>query len=394
MKTAIGFNGQGIQNKKVYLELKEKYKETEVIIQRANQILSFDLAYVLQHEKLINAVEYTQVVVYVINYIMYQYMIEQMNIHPSIVLGHSLGHYNALTCAGVFSFEDTLKIVERRAYLTSQCVKGRSCGLFAIKGKQIDIEWIKNKCKQLSYGEKVVEVAIINSSEEVVLAYYDYFFEELVECFNEYFLIKLNVSAPYHSSALNKIAAEFYKFLSEFPVNQPKIAVVSNCTGSLLEKETIKSDLVLHLTSTINMQRCIQYIRNYDVLDLVEVSFERVISKIAKTMKNINTYTIGLEEAQQNFHNALAEGQSNNMLTCFLELYGNLLSMPEREKYIPTSQLEEYYAILKNVYKDGKVDYQCFAEFRNRYHDIATRSEGQLTDDQTLLLQYHLRMFE
>lgn len=393
MKVAIGFNGQGIQNRKMYLELKEAYKGTESIIQKANQILSFDLEYVLQHEDLINKVEYTQVIVYIMNYISYQYLIEEMNIHPSIVLGHSLGHYNALMCAGVFSFEDALKIVEQRAYLTKQCIQDHLCGLFAIKDKHIDIEKVCEMCKQLSLGEKKVQIAIINSHEEIVIAYYDYYFEELIEYFDPYYLKKLNVSAPYHSSALEKIAASFYAFLNEFHVNQPKIPVISNCSGTILTKETIKHDLVLHLTNTIDMQRCVQYIKNYDVSDLIEVSSARVISKIAKSMENIHTYTICLEEEKMRLCNHIKAEKESSMLQCFMELYGYVLSIPERERYLDINQLKQYYAKIKESWAHGKVDRNCFAEFLSVYHNLLARAKEQLPDEKKLLLQYHLGIF-
>ena len=48
--------------------------------------------------------------------------------HPSFAAGHSLGEFTALVAAKVFSFENGLQIVKKRARVNAKCcTEGRGC---------------------------------------------------------------------------------------------------------------------------------------------------------------------------------------------------------------------------------------------------------------------------
>ena len=78
------------------------------------------------------------------------------NIVPKFTAGLSLGEYSALAAAGALSFEDTLRLVSKRAVLMEEATKASAGKMAAIIG--MDKEKILEICKQTG-----AEVANFNS---------------------------------------------------------------------------------------------------------------------------------------------------------------------------------------------------------------------------------------
>ncbi len=145
------------------------------------------------------------------------------------VAGHSLGEYSALYCAGVFPFEDGVKIVRKRGELMANVDPEGRGGMAAVIG--LDAQRIKEICDEITREGKYVEPVNYNSPDQTVISGYKDAIKEASERLKSAGakrVIELAVSGAFHSKLMESAAKEFRKFLENFSLNSPKIPVFSN----------------------------------------------------------------------------------------------------------------------------------------------------------------------
>ena len=86
---------------------------------------------------------------------------------PSMVAGHSLGEYTALTAAGAFVLEDAVRFVRFRAEVMQGAVPVGVGAMAAILG--LDDAEVRAACEESAQGE-VVEAVNFNAPAQVVIA--------------------------------------------------------------------------------------------------------------------------------------------------------------------------------------------------------------------------------
>jgi [acyl-carrier-protein] S-malonyltransferase len=171
---------------------------------------------------------------------------------PDVVMGHSLGEYSALVAAGVLSFEDALRIVRKRGELMERAAEKTPGGMAAVIGvSQEALEEVVGRCT----GDGVLEITNFNAPTQMVLSGENAAVDRAVALIGEERLgraMRLNVSAPFHSSLMGPAACEFEAFLSSFTFRRPEITFIDNVTGMAeAGPEQIRQKLVLQLTSPV-----------------------------------------------------------------------------------------------------------------------------------------------
>ena len=94
------------------------------------------------------------------------HVLREEGISPSAAAGHSLGEYAALCAAGVFTFSDTMRLVQARGAAMREAAERNPGGMTAVFG--LDRETLSAICKE-AMGAGSVEVANHNSPAQVVL---------------------------------------------------------------------------------------------------------------------------------------------------------------------------------------------------------------------------------
>ena len=151
---SVIFPGQGSQSVGMANELYNKFEIFKINFKKADDLLNFKLSKIILEgpsDKL-NLTENTQPAIFLISYSIFQVIKNEFKINlnkAKYFAGHSLGEYTALTCSGVISFENTIKILKLRGKAMQDAVPNGEGGMIAVLGSELEkLEAIIDKKKK------------------------------------------------------------------------------------------------------------------------------------------------------------------------------------------------------------------------------------------------------
>lgn len=196
----------------------------------------------------LNATINTQPLMLTAGVAVYRAWQSQHGAQPTVMAGHSLGEYTALTVAGAFSFADALPLVRYRAECMQQAVPEGAGGIAAILG--LDDETVRALCQEAAQGQ-VLEAVNFNSPGQVVIAGDRAAVERgmaLAKDKGAKRALMLPMSVPSHCSLLRGAAEKLCAYLAGVSVRQPAIPVIHNAdVASHPDADAIRDALVRQL---------------------------------------------------------------------------------------------------------------------------------------------------
>lgn len=280
MTLAAVFPGQGSQYLSMGLELVGRYPDVIDIFAVAEDVTDQPLSRLVSggSKELLDETINAQPAIFTVNYL-YWRILEQKGLQPDYVAGHSLGELSACQAAGVFSFEDGLRIVKRRANLMSAAAVETGGGMMAVIGL--------DEAKVADISAAVgLEPANYNCPGQVVVSGPTGSLEQGADAFKAAGarkVILLAVSGAFHSSAMSEPAKLFDDWLQTVDLEDPQIPVVSNTTAEpLLWADDVKAELSAQLVSPVRWQACIEGLAECGVDRFIEVGPGRVLSGLIK----------------------------------------------------------------------------------------------------------------
>lgn len=253
------FPGQGSQFVGMGKELIEKYTVAQNIYHQANEVLGYDiqaLSFEGPETELTNT-KNAQPAILIYQYIILSLLKEQ-KIVPSAVAGHSLGEFSALLAAGMLSFEDTLKIVQKRGELMSEADLNQKGTMAAVLG--LDDSSIIEVCQEVS-KEAYVEPVNFNTPGQVVISG----LKEGITLASERLLAKgakrvlsLPVSGAFHSQLMKDAADKFGEFINQFTFNKPVCPIFSNVTAERYDESRVQELLPLQMKSPVQWVKTVE----------------------------------------------------------------------------------------------------------------------------------------
>lgn len=231
-------------------------------------------------------------------------VLKESNInHPSFAAGHSLGEFTALVAAEVFSFENGLNIVKKRAELMQNAVPSDKGAMAAILGLK-DSEVI-NICNNLK-EKGVIEAVNFNSPGQVVVAGEKIIIETSLEVFKEAGAkraIILPVSVPSHCSLMKEAAIEFKEFLSSINFAKPIFPVVQNFEAIPYDdEEKIKEGLFHQLFNPVRWTQSMEFMSEKKLNIFLEIGPGKVLTSLSKRInRDSNNISIDSMESIENF---------------------------------------------------------------------------------------------
>lgn len=238
MTIALLFPGQGTQHIGMGKDLFAAFPD---LTELAEEILGYSLRRLCLEDPdgVLGHTRFTQPAVYTVNALAHCQRLLDGAARADVMLGHSLGEYNALEAAGVFDFPTGLRLVAERARL----MDATPGGMVAVAG--IDIDKLTETIRRL--GPPSLHIAALNAPHQVVLAGPEEALLQAVPTLRDTgarTVTPLGVSGPFHTPYMTQAAEEFAAILITVPRwQEPATPVIANHTARTHGIPRIVTDL-------------------------------------------------------------------------------------------------------------------------------------------------------
>lgn len=334
---AVLFPGQGSQLKGMGKEVFALFPEQ---VEQASDILGYSLKDLCLEDAqgLLSQTQYTQPALYAVNALLYMQQQSQFAAQPDFLAGHSLGEYNALFAAGVFSFETGLQLVRKRGQLMGAASGGGMTAVLGVAASEV-------RAMLDEGGLAQVEIANLNTPTQTVIAGDKPALKAAAELFDRHKLryVPLNVSAAFHSRFMQAAQAQFAQFLQSFPLAAPKIPVIANATARPYAADRVAETLARQIASPVQWVDSIRYLMGRGEMEFQEIGasvLSRMVAEIkAKATPIVEATAASSAEAAKPATSADAlelerEAQTGGKLTAPLRLEADSLgSRVFRQRY-------------------------------------------------------------
>lgn len=254
------FPGQGSQKVGMGRQLFEQYDIAKELFAKADEALGFSLSQICFEgpaDKL-TLTEITQPAILTVSTICFRLaqMQPQAGAHTIVAAaGHSLGEYSALVAADAMSFEDAVRLVNKRGRYMQEAVPVGTGRMVAVLGKEV--AELQAAIDANTAG--VSEIANINAPGQIVVAGSVEGVAGFVEKLGTAKVIDLPVSAPFHCSLMKPAEERLRVDLANITISTPKFPVYQNFTASFTnDPEQIRENLALQVCGRVRWVECVE----------------------------------------------------------------------------------------------------------------------------------------
>lgn len=293
MKIGFLFPGQGSQFAGMGKDLYEKYECYRNIYEKVKEITGIDVAKITfsENDERLNETKYTQISILTMSLAILE-ILKQNDIKAKISAGLSLGEYTALIYSNLFTFEDGIKIVEKRGKFMQDFAPDGNWSMAAILG--LEDEKVEEACNKVTAG--FVKPVNYNCTGQVVISGEAEAVELAGEIAKELGAKKvriLNTSGPFHTEKLIKSAELLEKELDKINFQNFKTTVVKNLDGQIYNSnDNYKNILKKHIISPVKFSKCIQTLLDNGVDTFIEIGPGKTLSGFVKRMPNSGNISI------------------------------------------------------------------------------------------------------
>lgn len=273
------FPGQGVQRKGMGADLFGAFPEETA---QASELLGYSLPERCLEDpgSKLAQTAYTQPALYVVGALAYKQHISQGGAPAQFLAGHSLGEYNALHAAGVFSFEDGLRLVAERGRLMGQSQDG---AMAAVVGMGVDV------LQQIlaDHSGDTVQIANYNSPDQTVIAGPPNALTAVAAVLKEQgaIVIMLKTSGAFHTVAMRAASEAFAAFLQHVQFAEPSVPVLSNVTARPHVAAEVPQRLVEQITTPVRWSDSIWWLLAQGQTQFEEVGGTKVLTKLLAAVK-------------------------------------------------------------------------------------------------------------
>lgn len=293
MKFAFVFPGQGSQTVGM-MDVWKDQPESMQVLKLAGQALGEDLAGLISSgpAEQLNLTTNTQPAMLAASIAMYEAWRAAGGPQASMMAGHSLGEYAALTASGSIALQDAVRAVRVRADAMQAAVPVGTGAMAAILGLEDDA--VLAVCQQSAQSE-VVEAVNFNAPSQVVIAGHKEAVERAMQAAKAAGAkraVLLPVSAPFHSSLLRPAAAVLQDVLNTIEIAAPAVPVIHNVdVQTHNDAASIRQALVDQAWHPVRWAQTIEAMARQGVTHIVECGPGKVLTGL---VKRINPALVGL----------------------------------------------------------------------------------------------------
>jgi len=228
------FPGQGSQYKGMGSDLFKEYETARKVYAQASEVLGYDIGELSfeDPQDQLNLTRFTQPALLTHSIACLEVFrdLTGNRVRPSMAAGHSLGEYSALVAAGVLSFENALRLVQKRGELMGKYGEGEMSAF------PMDIDSVKpiaerfhcavagcNLPDQTVIGGRAEDLALVEA--------------QVQEQFERKTPVRLKTEGAFHTYYMVEAARHYRSVLDQAEFLPSDIPVLSNFTGDYHEAD-------------------------------------------------------------------------------------------------------------------------------------------------------------
>ena len=283
-KTAFIFPGQGSQALGMLSDFADRPAVKQTFAE-ASGALDLDLWALCQDgpKEALNQTENTQPLLLTAGVALWRLWEQSGGPRPNLLAGHSLGEYTALSCAGVVTLGDAVRLVRTRGQLMQQAVAAGEGKMAAVLG--LDDDQVRAACEQAADGD-VVEAVNFNAPGQVVIAGSAAAVERAIAACKEAGAkraMPLPVSVPSHCALMKPAADQLAETLKATSFHAAEMPVINNVDVAMeTAPEQIREALIRQLYSPVRWVETIQALKEQGVSHVYECGPGKVLSGLIK----------------------------------------------------------------------------------------------------------------
>jgi [acyl-carrier-protein] S-malonyltransferase len=285
MTLAYIFPGQGSQHPGMGKNLVENFPVAGRIFEELNDALHLSISRLCFEGSAedLQLTENTQPAILAVSVAALRVMESEGFPRPDYVAGHSLGEYSALCAAHSLSATDAIQTVRLRGRYMQEAVPVGTGAMAAVIGAKL--EDIEKACAEASQGQ-VCAPANINSPNQVVIAGNAEAVDrasELLRSGGAKRVLKLNVSAPFHSALMLPAQERLAIDLERLSFANLNVPLVTNVDAAVIRKGSeAREALVRQVSSAVRWLESIELLIKEGVDTFVEVGPGKVLSGLMR----------------------------------------------------------------------------------------------------------------
>ena len=224
-------------------------------------------------------------------------MAEEYSLHPSLLVGHSLGEYAALVCSGVLTAETGLRMVIDRAECVADIPQDRRGAMLAVLLDDESQIAVVRRAVAAHASRGAISVGVINSPRQVVVSGEH---ELVVSCREE--LKRSGVSSTllpigvgFHSAVLAEAVAPFEERLKQYSWTAPMTPVVSSVFGGYVDSDSLEalpSLLAAQLITQFDFRNSLKVAQDAGVDMYLDCGPRSVLNKLVSSQMNLGDVSV------------------------------------------------------------------------------------------------------
>lgn len=309
-KTAFLFPGQGSQFVGMGKTLREEYPATAEVFDLADEVMEMALSQLAFDgpEETLRETRYTQPAIMMVSLALLK-LLDERNLKPEIVAGHSLGEYTALVAARVLTPRDAFRAVRRRAELMFEAGVENPGSMAAVLGLSTDeVVQVCREAEEIG----IVQPANLNAPGQIVISGEVAAVEKAMGLASERGakrVVALPVSGAFHSELMGYASEGLEAILNDIEFRDAEVPVVVNVDAVPVSSgDELRKALVRQLRGAVRWEESILRMTEEGVTDALEIGPGRVLKGLVRKIdRQITVRNVEDGESYRNLIEGAAE---------------------------------------------------------------------------------------
>jgi len=286
-KMAFLFPGQGAQSVGMCRSIVEKFGSARKLFDSASEILGYDLSKLCFEgpKEQLDSTVYSQPALYVSSLAALQMLKEtrpELVANCAMTAGLSLGEYTALVFAEAMSFEDGLRVVQRRGQAMQESADRQPSGMASLL--MLDREKVQEICNEAStLGQ--ISIANFLCPGNLVVSGDKAACDKVVELAETGGgkAVPLSVAGAFHTTIMQPADQKLAEALASVELKSPRIPVVSNVDAAThSDPEEIRQLLIRQVINPVRWEDSIRWMLENGITEFTEIGPGKVLSGLLK----------------------------------------------------------------------------------------------------------------